>query len=371
MPARQFADLLFESTVMSTSFPIQTIPLSRSEQLLEVLQPFQDLVVLMHDNPDPDAISSGWALQRIIQECLDRPARLIGGGAIVRAENRHMISLLEPPIELASSLVVPPHTGIVLVDCGVESLNRLAMDANLQLLAVVDHHPPRQGSREKLPFEDVRPEMAASATIAASYMRELNLQPDERLATALVYAIRSETRGCETGHSRLDRLMIRWLTRWANPTWLAEIESAPLSRAYYSDFVLALQSTFLYDDAAFCLLPRAEGAEVVGELADLLVRCEGINRVMRAAAIDEDVLLSVRTTPGDGDAGAMVRELLKGLGRGGGHAHRAGGRIPGVARGRIAESLEEELRSRWLAVCNSVRERGTRLIARREILEHL
>ncbi len=348
-----------------------TVSLLRSEQLLEVLQPSDHLIVLMHDNPDPDAIATGWALQQIIEECLDRRARLVGGGAIVRAENRHMIALLQPPLELVSSLSVEEDTGIVLVDCGVESMNRLPMEERLRLLAVIDHHPPRTGSGVRLPFEDIRPEMAASATIAASYMRELGLQPDERLATALVYAIRSETQGYETGHARLDRLMIRWLTRWANPTWLAEIESAPLSRNYYGDLVLALQNTFLYDDAALCLLPRAEGAEVVGEVADLLVRCDGVRRVMCAAAIDDDVLLSVRTKPGGGDAGAIVRQLLEGLGRGGGHTHRAGGKIPDLVKGRITDSLEEELRSRWLRVCSSARERGTRLIARREILENL
>ena len=30
-----------------------------------------------------------------------------------------------------------------------------------------------------------------------------------------------------------------------------------------------MQSTFAYDAAAICFLPRAEGAEIIGEVADL------------------------------------------------------------------------------------------------------
>ena len=54
-------------------------------------------------------------------------------------------------------------------------------------------------------------------------------------------------------------------THHADPELLAEIEDAPLSRDYYGDMVLALQSTFLYDDCAFCLLPRADWKQAMQE----------------------------------------------------------------------------------------------------------
>jgi nanoRNase/pAp phosphatase (c-di-AMP/oligoRNAs hydrolase) len=238
-------------------------------------------------------------------------------------------------------------------------------------LAVIDHHPSSRVSDGVIPLQDVRPQAAASATIATAYLRELKQEPHERLATALLYAIRTETKGFETEHSALDRRAIQWLTKWANPTWIAEIESAPLSRSYFGDLVLALQSSFLYQDAALCLLPQADGAEVVGEVADLLIRCEGVRRVMCAAAVNDSILVSVRTAEHGDDAGELVQTLLEGFGHGGGHAHRAGGKIPDVTAGRITESLEKELRRRWVHVCQIDRERGARLVARRAILDNL
>ena len=71
------------------------------------------------------------------------------------------------------------------------------------------------------------------------------------------------------------------------------------------------------------------------------------------------------------DAGKLVQTLLEGFGNGGGHAHRAGGKIPDVTTGRITESLEKELRHRWLQACEVDCERGARLVARRTILENL
>jgi hypothetical protein len=212
--------------------------------------------------------------------------------------------------------------------------------------------------------------VAASASIAASYLREQKLDPSSRLATALLFAIRTETRGTETHYSRLDRRVLPWLAERADPSRLAEIESAPLAPEYYSDLVLALQNTFLYDDTAFCLLPRASGPEIVGEVADLLIRCQSIGRVFCGAVVDGDLLLSVRTGHGHEDAAVLSHKTLSGIGRGGGHHRRAGGKVPGVGP-RITDDLQDELRNRWLATCGVDRQRGTRLVALREIVENL
>src|SRR5690606_17742982 len=128
--------------------------------------------------------------------------------------------------------------------------NHLVSGEVLRPVAVIDHHDPQLMVR--LPLMDIRPHVAASATIAATYLRQQGLEPDARLATAMLYAIRSETQGSEFHFSRIDRLVLPWLMRRADPAWLAEIENTPLSREYFGDLVLALQSTFIYEDAALC-----------------------------------------------------------------------------------------------------------------------
>jgi hypothetical protein len=62
---------------------------------------------------------------------------------------------------------------------------------------------------------------------------------------------------------------------------------------------------------------------------------------------------------------------LSGIGQGGGHAHRAGGKIVLKERGGSRDDLQDDLRNRWLAACHIERQRGTRLVAKREIVKHL
>lgn len=351
--------------------PCQPRVSSRSDRFLDVLADYDRVVIVMHDNPDPDAIASGWALYELVTQKLDKPVRLVGGGEIVRAENRHLVKLLSPPLELVEEIDVPETTAAVLVDCGLNNTHQLLTREAVRPVAIIDHHQtPTNG--EPLPYRDVRPGLAASATIAASYLRRQEVEPDHKLATALLYAVRTETRGSGTRHSRLDRSMVRWLSERSDPELLAEIENAPLSPAYFGDLILALQNTFLYDDAAFCLLPRAEGPEIVGEVADLLIRCQGVTRVLCGAVVGEDLLVSVRTKEKRDNATRLIQETLRDMGHGGGHAHRAGGKVPRVAHNhKLAEPLEDELRTRWLAACNIDRRRGTRLVALREIVRNL
>ncbi len=344
---------------------------TKSERLLSVLSQYDRFLVVMHDNPDPDVIAAGWAVSCLLEEKLNRPVRIVGGGAIVRAENRHMVELLNPPIELVGDIAADSGTASILVDCGLGTTNHLVTRAGIEPVAVIDHHKQSNGPR-RVPFRDIRTDAVAAASIAASYLREQKIDPGMKLATAILYAIRTETCGSETAHSVLDRSIVRWLAAIADPALLAEFENAPLEPAYFSDLALAMQSTMVYGNSAICFLPRASGPEIVGEVADLLVRCRGVKSVLCAAAIGSDLVLSARTMRHGGDAPQLLRAAINGLGGCGGHMRRAGGKISGVAsQGKVREDIVVQLRSRWLSVCQEAGQSGARLVARHDICENL
>jgi nanoRNase/pAp phosphatase (c-di-AMP/oligoRNAs hydrolase) len=350
---------------------ITIAPSLQSERLLKVLAPYSNLRIVTHDNPDPDAIAAGWGLYRLFEEHFDRRVEFVAGGAIVRAENRHLVELLNPPLRIVDRLAEDPETATILVDCGLGTSNHLATRDRLRPVAVIDHHAISRAPSD-VAFADIRPSVAATATIAASYLREQGIEPGVKLATAMLYAMRTETCGCETEHSELDRSIMCWLTGHAEPSLIAEIENAPLARAYFSDLVLALQGAQLFGDTALCLLPKASGPETVGEVADLLIRCEGVSRVLCAGAIDDDLYVSVRTRRDDERAVDLLQRTLDGIGGGGGHAHRAGGKVVGIASGgRMSGSLEQKLQDRWLAACDEKTRRPKRLVGLREIVENL
>ena len=102
----------------------------RSDDFLRTLAPYREVWVIAHDNPDPDAIAAGWALVSLIETKLAKPARLIAGGQILRAENRHMVQQLGVPITLADSLPSRDDIAVVLIDCDVNATHHLACRAN-------------------------------------------------------------------------------------------------------------------------------------------------------------------------------------------------------------------------------------------------
>lgn len=341
------------------------IRLKRSDRLLRVLDEYRKVIVIMHNTPDPDAIAAGWALLVLISRRLHKPVRLLGRGPILRPENVQFVKLLHPPIELVEEITPDARTATVLVDCSPASANHL-LGGRKAPIAVIDHHETK-GDGFRIPFRDVRPRVSASASITAEYMRQQRLEPAPEIATALLYAIRTEMIGARKALSRVDHSALRWLSGFARYDVLSNIENPPLPRYYYEELLLGLDSVLVYSDSAVCFLPRITAAETVGEFADLLIRCDGLQCVLCGGKVDDDFLLSARSKGDDRSALTLLGHVLKGLGHFGGHRHRAGGKIQLSTSERNEGDLEQELRSRWLEACGDATGRGGRLVARREI----
>ena len=72
--------------------------------------------------------------------------------------------------------------------------------------------------------------------------------------------------------------------------------------------------------------------EVVSEMADFLIRLEGIETVLGIGHYNDGVILSIRTTSQLLNAGEIINRLVAGRGAGGGHGMMAGGilyNVPG------------------------------------------
>jgi len=342
----------------------------RSERFLEYISRFEEIAVVSHNNPDPDAISSGWALKHLIETKLDRKVKVLAGGAVWRAENLRMIELLKPPITLVDKWMPDGDVAAILIDCAPTANNHLLGEGGIEPAAVIDHHEV-DGKRFRVGYRDIRPRVAALSSIAAEYLREQKVEPGARLATSLMYAINTETTGWQAVFSPTDRKAISWLNDFYDPAWFSDIQNAPLTRDYFGDLLLALEKTFIYEDAALCFLPRATGPEIAAEVADLLLRCKGVERVLCAAVVGEDLLISARTSRAGGDAVSLLTKTLKKIGFSGGHRHRAGGKVPGLETRAKVDEMQTLLRGQWLAACGIQQSRGSRLVALKEIVTNL
>ncbi len=298
-------------------------------------------LILMHDNPDPDALASTAALALILRRRFGRPVTVAYGGMIGRAENREMVRSLKLRLSHLRHLNKRHYRHFALVDCQPWTGNsQLPKDIVPDL--VIDHHPVRKSTLRAKAF-DVRPDYGATATILAEYLEAADLQPTRPLATGMVYAIRSETQdfGREaTGpdHAAFDKLLPR-----VDRRLLSRIQNARLPVAYFRNLHRALENLAGVGPLVVSHLGAVDQPDIVPEVADLLLRMEGKTWSLTTGTHGDRVYVSIRTTNARADAGNLMRRLVGSLGKGGGHGTMAGGfvTIPKTATdgGRAIERM--------------------------------
>src|SRR5262245_38394194 len=74
------------------------------------------LVILPHDNPDPDALASAAALKYRAATLGEKEARIVLGGIVGRAENRAMLTYLNITLVPVSEVPFNGDTAVALVD---------------------------------------------------------------------------------------------------------------------------------------------------------------------------------------------------------------------------------------------------------------
>jgi nanoRNase/pAp phosphatase (c-di-AMP/oligoRNAs hydrolase) len=191
---------------------------------------------------------------------------------------------------------------------------------------VIDHHPIRANTQTG-PFFDVRPKYGATATIVAEYMIAAGVQPTHALATALVYAIRSETLDFAREHTGPDKAIHDLFFPQANHRLLARIQSPRLPLNYFANLHDALENLEAVDSLILSHLGPIDQPDMVPEIADLLLRLEGKTWSLVTGYFGDRLYLSIRTTNPRADAGGLMRRLIGRRGKGGGHGMIAGGWI--------------------------------------------
>jgi nanoRNase/pAp phosphatase (c-di-AMP/oligoRNAs hydrolase) len=214
---------------------------------------------------------------------------------------------------------------------------------------VIDHHPIRKRTRRS-PFTDVRSRYGATATIMYEYLLAAEVPIDMPLATALLYGIGSDTQDLGREAAAPDIDAYTTLYPVANTRMLSRIRSAPVPRAYFRVLNKALVSARVYGNVIVADLGKIDHPDMIGEVADLLLRAEGAAWALCHGVFSEQLLLSLRGSEGD-TAGEVMARIVRGKGTGGGHNTLAGGQIPLADASReVRAELEKVVMRRFLKV---------------------
>ncbi len=320
--------------------------LRRVVDMRALVEPREKVGILLQPDPDPDGIACGMALRALLGR-KSPTAPLISFGEVQRPENRAMIQALGLDVRTVTPEELEEFDGIALVDVQPSVFGESPPARVLSVDIVIDHHPERSGYDAVL--KDIRPSYGATATILTEYIRASDMELQPRLATALVYGIKTDTQLLGRETSRHDMAAFAFLHAHHSPALLRRIERPALPAAGLRALGRGLADSRVEDGVHLLVLGRVR-EDVIPQVADLALQAEGAEWSIAAGIVGSDLVFSVRNVGYVRAAGEVVRAVVEGLGVGGGHRSMAKGIIPlkafrnvygGASRERIRVALHD------------------------------
>ena len=294
--------------------------------LFQTVENVTELIIVPHNNPDPDALAAAVSLQYLLTQSTSIGCRVAYSGIIGRAENKALARYLN--ISTISNTIQPRHPShpVALIDTQ-PGVGNIALPPDTRMLLVIDDHTLRLETTA-IPYVDVRPSYGATSTILVEYFQAAEIQLPQTLATALFYGIKTNTMGLSRNAGSQDIAAYYWLQPQIDFDALAKIEQARVPAQYFKSFDAALRNAQFYGDLVFANLEEIDYPDLSAELADMLMRLERANWVVCVGAYQQTLMISVRSRYRKYDAAKLVETLVQNLGTAGGHGTIAGGQIP-------------------------------------------
>lgn len=298
-----------------------------TDEMLNWVRGKGKILIIVHDNPDPDCLASAMALRHLFVMKLNRDATIAFSGMIGRSENIAMAKQLQIPLTPLALIEYHDFSVTCMLDTQPGAGNNsLPPDRRVDIL--IDHHPKRESS-SKSKWVDIREDYGVTATILYEYLVAQDVSIGSNLATALFYAIKSETQDLGREAGRPDRDAYLKLFPFANKKLLYEITHPKLHVEYFLTINRAIEHSRIYGNLLVTDLYDVSFPEIVAEMADFFLQLEGICVVLAIGRFNKDVILSLRTSRHDINAGTLIKRLVEGRGVAGGHGLMAGGKIEG------------------------------------------
>jgi len=299
------------------------------------------VAIVLQDDPDPDAMASAMALRTLLGRNR-QTTPFFAFKPVTRPENLTMEHLLEIQVQPASTEELRAFDKIAMVDVQPPFFGEKIPRADI----AIDHHPGYPGG--SAPFEDVRVKYGATATIMTEYLVTADEKISERLATALIYGIRSDTLALSRRVTDVDLQAFTHLTPLANYSVLRQMDRPELPISFAQILARAMKRMVVKDRLVVLNLGTVERDDLIVQMADFCLQFEGVAWVAVAGKLGGKLVISVRNHGMTGqNAGETVKNLFADIGSAGGHRNMSKAVIPLRAwRRREGTTLDSQIESR-------------------------
>jgi nanoRNase/pAp phosphatase (c-di-AMP/oligoRNAs hydrolase) len=282
------------------------------------------LLILMHDYPDPDALASAYSLQYLAELKGEIRSRIVYGAVIGRIENQEMVRLLKIPAYKLRPSDFRKFPNVALVDTQPGFENN-SLPPKCKPSIVIDQHvlSPVPSSE----FNLIDTEAGATSTLLARELLSLKVQIPTNLATALVYGILSDTLDFYRVAKQETIETYMKILPFSDVHVLARIQNPSRPRRFFGDLAHCIGRSQVRQKLIVSHLGIVENPDVISQMADFLLACEGIQWAFCTGRHGENIHVSLRTSISEGGAGLVLRDIFSHPRQAGGHGQIAGGRL--------------------------------------------
>jgi len=321
-----FPDVVYLSMAELFGGPLLTefsrsLTRARVVQYQRYLSDAERVLILLHNDPDPDALASGLAVRNVLHRT--RQTAIIGAiQGVTRPENLRMVNLLDIHVEPVTPDSVKEYDRIVMVDVQPHYFGGAIDRADL----VIDHHPEQPGYTSV--FRDIRPDYGSTSTILTEHLRAVDVNISERTATAMLYAIKSDTLFFNRQTNRVDIEAFSYLYPLADPAMIRKMEGAEITSERL-DYVARAHATGTLAGQVFCAsLGVSPREDFIPYVADFFLQLEDVKWTVIAGVVNDTMVISVRNLGYGKNAGEFVRRHFADIGSAGGHRAMAKAVVP-------------------------------------------
>ncbi len=282
------------------------------------------LGIVVHNNPDPDAISGAMALKEIAKT-VGVYSEIIYNGLIGHQENKAFVNLLDIDIERMEEYDPSKFSNLALFESAIPGVNNL-LPSDAKVNIIIDHHPVAI-TEVKADFIDIQPEIGASATIMTTYIKELGMKVNSELATALLYGIRVDTHEFKKNTTQADLNAAAFLYPLVDHEILSQIEMPSMSTETLDILGHAIKNRQVTGSYLISNVGSVRDRDALPQAADYLLNLEGVTTTIIFGLTEDTIHLSGRSKDVRVNVGEVMREAF-GEEHGGGHATSAGAQIP-------------------------------------------
>jgi nanoRNase/pAp phosphatase (c-di-AMP/oligoRNAs hydrolase) len=279
------------------------------------------VLILLHNDPDPDALASGLALRNILRRT--KTTAIIGAmQGVTRPENLRMANLLDIQVEQITPESLADFERIATVDVQPHYFGGLLDRVDL----VIDHHPEQPGYSAV--FKDIRAEYGSTSTILTEHLRAVDVNISERTATAMLYAIKSDTLFFSRHTNRSDLEAFTFLYPLADAALIRKMEGAEITMDRLQHVLRATQAGTMREQIFSAFLGESGREDFITYTADFFLQLEDVKWTIISGVVNGTMIISVRNLGYSRNAGEFVKKWFSDIGSAGGHRAMAKAVVP-------------------------------------------